>query len=208
MRNRLLAGYVSLAACLVAIPSYSDDIAKPSDAAQAASRTIGTTCQNCHGDKGDSTSPTFPRLNGQRADYIAVQLKSFRDHSRGDPHAQAYMWGMASTLDDALIAELAKYYGSQSPTQPQSGGALAAEGKKIFAEGVEKDHIPPCQACHGEHGEGDGTTPRLAGQHGDYLIKQLEAFRSLLRQNEVMHANTKEMTDSQIAAIASYLAND
>jgi cytochrome c553 len=206
MLNRLVAGCVSIVACFAATPCFPDDA--HTDATQLAAKTVTTTCQNCHGDKGNSTSPTFPRLNGQQADYISAQLKAFRDRSRGDPHAQAYMWGMALTLGDALIGELAKYYASQTPTEPQSGGALVAEGKIIFTDGVEKDHIPPCQACHGEHGQGDGTTPRIAGQHADYLIKQLEAFRSLLRQNDVMHANTKDMTDSEIAAIASYLAND
>ena len=47
-----------------------------------------------------------------------------------------------------------------------------------------------------------------AGQHGDYLKVQLENFRSLLRTNQVMHANTKDMTDSEIEAVVSYLAND
>lgn len=167
-----------------------------------------TTCQNCHGPKGDSTSSTFPRLNGQQADYIAAQLKNFRSHSRTDPHARAYMWGMASQLDDAMIVGLGKYYAAQTPTQPQSGGALAAEGKKIYMNGVDAQNIPACQACHGEHGEGMGEMPRLAGQHGDYLKKQLEAFRSTLRESDVMHANTKDMIDSQIEALVSYLAND
>lgn len=180
--------------------------------AQAASDSpesmATTTCQNCHGPKGDSTSSTFPRLNGQQADYITTQLKNFRSHSRTDPHARAYMWGMASQLDDPMIDGLAKYYASQTPTQPQSGGALAAQGKKIFMEGVDAQNIPACQACHGEHAEGMGAMPRLAGQHGDYLKKQLEQFRSTLRESEVMHANTKDMTDSQIEALVSYLAND
>jgi len=167
-----------------------------------------TTCQNCHGPRGDSTSSTFPRLNGQQADYIAAQLKNFRSHSRTDPHARAYMWGMASQLDDAMIVGLGKYYAAQTPTQPQSGGALAAEGKKIFMNGVDAQNIPACQACHGAHAEGMGEMPRLAGQHGDYLKKQLEQFRSTLRESEVMHANTKDMTDSQIEALVSYLAND
>jgi cytochrome c553 len=118
------------------------------------------------------------------------------------------MWGMASQLDDVLVADIAKYYSSQKPTMPQSGGALAAEGKKIFSEGVPSHGVPPCQACHGDHGEGAGNTPRIAGQHADYLIHQLEDFRSLLRENQVMHANTKDMTDSEIEAIVSYLAND
>lgn len=207
--KRMITGTATvLAACLASLPCLSDDAAKPTASPQAIARTVETTCQQCHGPGGNSVSHTFPRLNGQQADYIEAQLKAFREHSRSDPHAQAYMWGMAATLDDPLIVGLAKYFAGQPPTQPQSGGALAAEGKKIFMEGVEKDHVPPCAACHGDHGEGSGTTPRIAGQHADYLTKQLEAFRSLLRENEVMHANTKDMTDSEIEAIVSYLSND
>jgi len=208
MTTNLLAAGAAIATCLLAGTCLANDTPSPPGSAQAAGTTISTTCQNCHGVNGDSTSPTFPRLNGQKAEYIEAQLKAFRGHTRADPHAQAYMWGMASQLDDAVIVELAKYYAGKTPTQPQAGGELATEGKKIFMEGAEKENIPPCQACHGDHGEGNGTTPRLAGQHADYLIKQLEAFRSLSRQNDVMHANTKDMTDSQIVAIASYLAND
>jgi len=175
---------------------------------KAARDKVANVCQSCHGAKGDSVSGTFPRLNGQQAAYIAAQLKNFREHSRGDPHAMAYMWGMASQLDDALVAELAKYYAAQKPTPPQSGGELAAKGKAIFANGIPEHGVPPCAACHGDHGEGAAEVPRLAGQHGDYLKQQLEAFRSLLRENQVMHANTKDMTDSEIEAVVSYLAND
>ena len=176
--------------------------------APATIHKVTTVCQNCHGARGDSVSGTFPRLNGQQAKYIAAQLKNFREHSRSDPHAMAYMWGMAAELDDALVADLAKYYASQKPTEPRTGGALAAKGKEIFLNGVEADHVPPCQACHGDHGEGSDDAPRIAGQHADYLKHQLEAFRARLRENEVMHANTKDMTDQEIEAVVSYLAND
>jgi cytochrome c553 len=115
---------------------------------------------------------------------------------------------MASQLDDALIVDLAKYYATQAPTPAQSGGALAAEGQKIFESGAPADGVPPCQACHGAHGEGNGAVPRIAGQHADYLKKQLEAFRSTLRESDVMHANTTNMTDREIEAVVSYLAND
>jgi cytochrome c553 len=200
-----MAAAVGLAASAIASPSLPSDSGPPS---AEATTEITTACQNCHGMKGDSVSPTFPRLNGQQADYVAAQLKNFRDHKRTDPHARAYMWGMASALDDKIIADIAHYYASQTPTPPQSGGALAAEGKKIYMEGVPAQNIPPCQACHGDHGEGNGQFPRLAGQHAQYLTLQLESFRSLLRENEIMHSNTKDMTDSQIEAIVSYLAND
>jgi cytochrome c553 len=206
MRFATIAG-VALAACTLGSPALPDNSGAAAPSADVSAK-VTTVCQDCHGENGDSISPTFPRLNGQQADYIAAQLKNFRDHKRADPHAQAYMWGMAATLNENLIEGLAHYYASQPPTQPQSGGALAAEGRKIYVEGVAAQNIPSCQACHGEHGEGNGQFPRLAGQHAAYLTAQLESFRSLLRDNDIMHANTKDMTDRQIEAIVSYLAND
>src|SRR5450755_3255945 len=139
---------VTLAAltCLIGGVAVAEDAAKP--ASTSAETTATTVCQNCHGPNGNSVSATFPRLNGQQADYIAAQLKNFRDHSRSDPHARAYMWAMASQLDDAIIGELAKYYAGQTPTQPQSGGALAAEGEKIYAKGADAQNVPACQSCH------------------------------------------------------------
>ena len=206
MRNFLLA---SLAAglCLGGSLAIGADAGKTVVNPAAESKAT-TTCQNCHGAEGDSISATFPRLNGQQADYIAAQLKNFRSHSRTDPHAVAYMWGMASQLDDTMIGELATYFGSQAPTPSQSGGALAARGQKIYEGGAPADGVPPCQTCHGAHGEGNSIIPRIAGQHADYLKKQLEAFRSTLRESDVMHANTKDMTDTEIEAVVSYLAND
>jgi cytochrome c553 len=171
-------------------------------------QVVTRVCQNCHGPDGNSTSATFPRLNGQQAGYVIAQLKNFRGHSRGDPHAMAYMWGMAAQLNDQQVGEVGKYYSTRKPTEPQKGGTLAAEGRKIYTDGVEAHGVPPCAACHGDHGEGQGEIPRLAGQHADYLKTELEDFRSLLRNNEVMHANTKDMTNREIEAVVSYLANE
>src|ERR1700683_2911633 len=105
MTNRLVA-ILAGSACLAASLPFADDNA----ARKAAETKATTTCQDCHGPKGASTEATFPRLNGQQADDTRAQLKNFRDHSSSDPHAQAYMWGMASQLDDSIIAELGKYY--------------------------------------------------------------------------------------------------
>jgi len=173
-----------------------------------APQVITRVCQNCHGPDGNSTSATFPRLNGQQANYIIAQLKKFRGHSRGDPHAMAYMWGMAAQLNDDQIGDIAKYLAGRKPTEPQKGGTLAVEGQKIYTDGVEAHNVPPCAACHGDHGEGNSEIPRLAGQHADYLKTQLEDFRSLVRNNDVMHANTKDMTNREIEAVVSYLANE
>jgi cytochrome c553 len=209
VKNILIIASAAASICLTAtLGGAADSDVNPAAAAAARSKVM-SVCQNCHGPQGDSVSPIFPRLNGQQADYIVAQLKSLRSHKRKDTRAQGYMWGIARDLDDTMIVALGEYFAGQTPTQPQTGGALAAEGENIFMNGVAAEGIPPCQACHGEYGEGrGGLYPRIAGQHADYLRMALGAFRSTLRGNKIMHANTRNMTDREIEALASYLAND
>ncbi len=164
-------------------------------------------CSSCHGLGGKSISPTFPRLAGQRADYIETQLKAFRDHTRADPHAHTYMWGMAAHLSDPLIHGIALYYAAQAPVRGTPGDPTEiAAGKKIFQEGISDRGVPPCQGCHGEHAEGMGTIPRLAGQHREYLVEQLQNFASNARANEIMHENSKPLTADDIRLVTAYIA--
>jgi cytochrome c553 len=164
-------------------------------------------CSSCHGFDGKSVSPTFPRLAGQQKEYLEVQLKAFRDKSRADPHAHTYMWGMAAKLSDSTIDGLAALYSAKPPAAgtPSSSPDVAA-GQKIFAEGIPDAEVPPCAACHGEHAEGAGAVPRLAGQHRPYIEEQLTAFSSNARANEIMHENSKHLTEDQIREMAAFLA--
>jgi len=170
-------------------------------AQDATAPKLAATCQSCHGPRGDSPTPTTPRLNGQSAAYIAQRLRDFRDPTRQDPHAVESMWSVMTQVDDASIPVLAAYFASQTPTLPQNHGALAAKGGKLFAEGALPQKVPACQACHGAHGEGNGTTPRLAGQRAAYLTHQLEVLRLSLRESDVMHPKTNEMTDEHVKSL-------
>jgi cytochrome c553 len=164
-------------------------------------------CASCHGADGQSVSPTFPRLAGQQADYLIVQLKAFRDKSRADPHAHTYMWGMAATLDDPTIDGLAASYAAMPPAPGTPGEpAEIAAGAKIFAEGIAEREVPACSACHGDQALGAGAVPRLAGQRRGYLERQLAAFASNARANETMHDNSKNLTPAEAAEVAAYLA--
>jgi cytochrome c553 len=165
------------------------------------------TCGTCHGTNGRSVSPTFPNLAAQTAPYIEAQLKAFKDQTRADPDAQAYMWGMAAQLSDAQISELAAYFSKQpAPAPGKTGGAAAiARGKQVFEEGVPARQIPPCASCHGAHGEGMATFPRLAGQHAPYLLKQILVIQNALRNAPVMHGVVKDLSRDQILAVTVYL---
>ena len=182
----------------------------PGSAADKTAELASRTCGLCHGVKGDSTSSAFPRLAGQQPAYVEAQLKAFRAQTRGDPAAQAYMWAMASRLDDQTIADLAGFYAAQKPAAGVSGDAtLMTEGKSIYENGIAEQKVLACGSCHGPAAEGKDAIPRLAGQHAPYLVKQLVYFKSLLRANApIMHAAVGEnMTLRQMEAVAAYVAS-
>ena len=102
-----------------------------------AGRMAAEVCASCHGQNGNSISSAFPRIAGQRAEYVEAQLKAFRDKTRSDPMAQAFMWGMSSQLDDNLIGKLAAYYAAQTPVRGKAGDVnLVQAGKVIFEKGI------------------------------------------------------------------------
>lgn len=192
---------------LALLANASGAAAQNADGAKLATEV----CSTCHGPRGESISSAFPRLAGQQAQYLDVQLKAFRDRTRGDPMAQAYMWGMASQLDDASIASLSAYYSAQKPVQGGKFPAkLTQEGKTIFESGVVGTNSQPCVTCHGKNGEGNSIYPRLAGQHAEYLVKQLVLFKSQLRADTnatIMHNISSAMSFEQMEAVAAYLAS-
>jgi cytochrome c553 len=179
------------------------------DSSRAALKVVIESCGTCHGPNGRSVAPTFPILAAQQASYLELQLHAFKDQTRADPDAQAYMWGMAAPLSDAMISELGAYYAKQpAPIGRTAGPAtLVARGKLIFEEGVPAKQIPACATCHGVRAEGMASFPRLAGQHAPYLLKQLLVIQSVLRTAPVMHGVIKDLSKDQMEAVVAYLAS-
>ncbi len=202
MKRHFLELLLTTASLLISVSAFSgEDV----EIARLATRV----CANCHGPHGDSISSAFPRLAGQQAAYTETQLKAFKDHSRGDPYAQAYMWGMAAQLDEDTMKRLAAYYAAERPNPGRTGDAARmAKGKNIFKNGLPEASILACASCHGENAQGKDAIPRLAGQHPEYLVKQLAAFKSMQRANNpVMHAMTDKMSLAQMQAVAEYAAS-
>lgn len=65
-----------------------------------------------------------------------------------------------------------------------------------------------CIACHGVNGEGDGSGafPRLAGQSGWYMYKQLIDYASGARPNAVMSGISQRLTEREMEAVSVYYA--
>jgi len=65
-------------------------------------------CAGCHGPAGAGLPAQYPRLAGQYADYVAAQLKAFKEGSRAnDPNGA--MRGVASRLSEREIRAVAEY---------------------------------------------------------------------------------------------------
>jgi cytochrome c553 len=75
----------------------------------AAGKAKSAICASCHGAAGVSSNPMWPNLAGQHEQYLAKQIKAFRDGDRKDP----MMAPMVAALTDDDIANLAAYYAAQ-----------------------------------------------------------------------------------------------
>lgn len=165
------------------------------------------TCAICHGAQGRSVSPKFPVLAGQQLSYLTTQLQDFRSHTRGDPDAVGYMWGMAAPLSDDLIVGLANYFSKQMPTRNDSIGtkSINSRGKEIYEHGDPNSGTVACSTCHGANGAGAEAFPRLAGQHSQYLVSQLLAYQNNLRGTDVMRTVIQGLKPADMQAVAAYL---
>jgi cytochrome c553 len=207
----LFVAALALAATIVRDAPAADLVVPHDPSALDTPMLVSNACSKCHGATGLSVSPIFPNLAGQQASYIDGALKLFRQRGRGDPHARAFMWGIARGLSDDQIAALAQYFASQTPMRGAASGnpGLAEKGKSIYENGVPDHGVIACMVCHGPNAEGqaDNAFPRLAGQHRDYLALQLHYFHDLLRENEVMQGVAASVTDDEVAAVAEYLSS-
>ncbi len=94
-------------------------------------------------------------------------------------------------------------WASENKAQP---AADANKGGTLYASGDASRGITACVACHGNAGNSSITqNPKLAGQHEAYLQKQLHDFKGPGRNNAVMTAIAKALSDDDIRNLAAYL---
>ena len=176
--------------------------------AQDVNQIVEKVCSKCHEMDGNSASPKYPKLAGQRKEYLLNQLNAFRDHSRKDADAHEHMWEVARSLNDESTVKLADYFSAQKPKRGTPGDPqLAAKGKAIFEFGVKTKNVPQCVLCHTKTAEGLGVFPRLAGQHAQYLVKQIKVFHTDDRPKYgvTMKAVVDRLSDAEAEQVAAYL---
>ena len=184
----------------------SRDLANPNVSATTLAQQV---CSLCHGVDGRATSPNFPNLAAQQPVYLAAQLTEFKGHNRLDPAGFQYMWGLSRHLTDDQVKGLADYYAAQIPVAPGPAfdSAIIARGQAIYTQGVVEKGVSACHVCHGEQAQGNAQFPRLANQHADYLVKQLNVFQRTDERPEgsIMKTIAHDLTPENMVDVAAYL---
>jgi cytochrome c553 len=97
------------ASALIAIAALSLATLAQAGDIEAGKKKAAEVCAACHGPDGNSPVPDFPKLAGQHADYMISTLKKYKNGKRANP----IMMGMAATLSDEDIKNVAAYYAAQ-----------------------------------------------------------------------------------------------
>jgi cytochrome c553 len=179
-----------------------------------AGATKAAVCAACHGPNGNSVNPTWPRLAGQSAVYLAEQLRLFRSGARANP----VMMPMANSLSDHDIDDIAVYYEAQTVQGLEADPSYWQSGKALYETGDRAHEIPACVACHGPAARGNLAAgyPALRAQESVYVVKQLGDYASgaryvganpsaVSRNGVMMFTIAKRLSPEQIRDVASYL---
>ena len=162
-------------------------------------------CGMCHGLDGVSHMPKFPKLAGQKADYIKAQFIAFMNGERTNDGGQ--MQAITQEVQPGDINRIAHYFSQQAapaPIDENVDDQLYQQGKSLFAAG--REGLPACRSCHNV---ARSDTPWLDAQHEDYLQKQLNDFKSEKRNNQtgsIMQGIAKELQPGEQEALVHYLS--
>ncbi len=156
-------------------------------------------CVACHGLNGNATLPLNPILAGQTSRYLYLQMRDFQEGRRDDPQ----MTPMVKDLSRDEMRALADYFAAQKPA-PQTFKVDAQKAKL----GQAKSEETLCTMCHLGGFAGQNEIPRVAGQHYDYVVKQLRDFKDKRRTNDAgnMTAVSRTLSDADIENLGHYLA--
>ncbi|WP_227820327.1 c-type cytochrome [Ramlibacter tataouinensis] len=155
-------------------------------------------CAACHGIDGNSTTPLYPVLAGQTTRYLYLQLRDFQEGRRSNELMSPMVAGL--TRDE--MRELADWFAQQ---KPRSTG-FKPDPEKARLGKLKADETL-CTMCHLGGFAGQNEIPRVAGQHRDYIVKQLTDFKQGKRTNDAgnMTSVARTLNEKDIENLANYL---
>ena len=204
--NKLL---LSLCTILVASATHFSAQAQEIKGDAQAGEKKNAMCIGCHGIVGYQASfpevYKVPKISGQGGKYIAQALLAYKKGDRKHPT----MRGIAESLTDQDMADLAAYYASSGRIEGAAELAKAADGSTKAMDLVAKG---ACMSCHGDSFSKpiDPSYPKISGQHADYLFVALKSYKAepsskTGRNNAIMGGVAKQFTNAELKEMANYI---
>ncbi len=171
----------------------------PAGDAELAHRDKTAMCVGCHGIQGYRTAfPEVyhvPKIAGQQPAYLISALKAYKSGDRSHPS----MRGIAASLSDQDMTDLAAYYGVPAGTARARGDAESGKAKAAQA----------CAACHGPDGNQPSAPdqPILAGQYADYLAKALHDYKTGKRNHAIMKGFATPLSKEDMEDLAAWFSS-
>ncbi len=178
----------------------------------AAGQKKASMCIGCHGIAGYQASfPVVykvPMIAGQNSKYLISSLVAYKKGERKHPS----MRGIATTLTDTDMADLAAYYETLGasmikPVADTPAAAPSTEVAALLTKGA-------CASCHGANFSKpiDPGYPKLAGQHGDFLYQALKSYATTGnpnygRSNAIMGGQVKQFKLEELKLLAGYISS-
>ena len=191
---------------------FSTAQAQSAKPAPAAIESKVAMCIGCHGIKGYQASfpeiHKVPMIAGQGAPFIVAALNAYKKGERKHPT----MRSIAGSMSEQDMADVAAYYEQQGKPAvavalPEQPAAAPADVAALLTKGA-------CISCHGANFSKpiDGSYPKLAGQHADYLYVALKAYKTegnpqVGRGNAIMGGQVKQFSNLELKAIANYIGS-
>ena len=206
--NKLLTRIFVIAVSFGTVAAFAQDVKGDAKAGESKN----AMCSGCHAIKGYQASfpevHKVPMISGQSAKYIVSSLNAYKKGERKHPS----MRGIAETLSEQDIADLAAYY---SVSGVVAGSAPLADklSKEPNAQVQALLAKANCSSCHGANYSKpiDPSYPKLGGQHADYLLVALKAYKvdsnaKVGRNNAIMAGMAKQYTNAELKLMANYLS--
>ena len=165
-----------------------------------AGRKKAEACAACHGPGGNSAVAQFPILAGQTARYLYLQIKDFKEGRRKEPTMDPFV----APLSREDMLDLSAYFAAQR-LKP---GNFKVDDKRA-ARGKAKADETLCTMCHLGGFMGQNEIPRVAGQHYEYIVKQMKDFKNYRRTNDAgnMASVSKTLSDQDIEDLGHYVTS-
>ena len=176
-----------------------------------AGKSAFSVCVTCHGANGEgNTALNSPKIAGLQDWYVERQLHNFKNGIRGVHQKDIYgqqMRPMAMALaSDQEIRDVTAYVSTlKGVSMAKPAGAKSNLVAAVVKNPVSEPLYAPCASCHGSDGEGNQRlgAPRLVGQPGWYIERQLRNWRDGIRGT-----HSEDIYGMQMRPMAMTLAKD